>query len=521
MPAGLKACTTRAFMKLAIPFLLFAAPAMAAPCESLSMFSQPHVAVTLAQTVAAGQFTIPNGRGRAGRGGNPFAKLPAFCRVAATLTPSADSDIKIEVWLPLASPSEARGARGASGGWNGKLEAVGNGAWAGNISYPALATALASGYAAVSTDTGHVGGDAKFMVGHPDKLVDFEERSVHEMTVTAKALAAAYYGSAPTRAYFNGCSTGGRQALTEAQRYPLDFDGIVAGAAANAVRTQTIGQIWLWQATHKDEASLLTPEKYAVLHKAALAQCDALDGVTDGVIENPTTCTFDPSVTLCKGGEGPDCLTAAQVAAAKKIYAGASNARTHTRIYPGLEPGSETGWNMSVAARPVNYSEDFFKYVVYKNPDWDPKSLNYDSDVAAAAKVATGLDATDPDLSKFTAHGGKLLMYHGWADPGIPPGNSVQYYESVLKTTKRARDAVRLFMVPGMAHCGGGDGTSTFDMVAAIDAWAATGAAPQRIPASRVVNGSVVRTRPLCAYPSVAAYTGSGSTDDAANFVCK
>src|SRR4029077_8334330 len=241
-------------------------------------FSQPHAAITLAQTVGAGQFTIPNGR--AGRGGNPFANLAAFCRVAATLTPSSDSDIRIEVWMPAS-------------GWNGKLQAVGNGAWAGNISYPAMATALAAGYASVSTDTGHIGGNANFMVGHPEKLKDFEERSVHEMTVAAKAVAAAFYSSAPTQAYFNGCSTGGRQALTEAQRYPLDFDAIVAGAPANFARRQTFGQIWLWQATHKDDASLLTPEKYAVLHKAVLEQCDALDGVTDGVLENPTQCRFD------------------------------------------------------------------------------------------------------------------------------------------------------------------------------------------------------------------------------------
>src|SRR5262245_3833077 len=291
-------------MKLAIAFVLVATPAMGAPCERLSTFSQPHVTVTLAQTVGAGQFTMPNGR--AGRGSNAFATLPAFCRVAATLTPSSDSEIKVEVWLP----ASAEGFGAAGSGWNGKLQAVGNGAWAGNISYPAMATALAAGYATVSTDTGHVGGNANFMVGHPEKLVDFEERAVHEMTVAAKAIAAAYYGSAPQRAYFNGCSTGGRQALTEAQRYPLDFDAIVAGAPANFAKRQTFGQVWLWQATHKDEASLLTTEKFAALHKAVVAQCDALDGVKDGVLENPTKCTFDPKAIECRNGDGPDCLTA-------------------------------------------------------------------------------------------------------------------------------------------------------------------------------------------------------------------
>src|SRR5262245_54973401 len=493
-------------MKLAIAFVLVATPAMGAPCERLSTFSQPHVAVTLAQTVGAGQFTMPNGR--AGRGGNAFAALPEFCRVAATLTPSSDSDIKVEVWLPAA-------------GWNGKLQAVGNGAWAGNISYPAMATALAAGYATVSTDTGHVGGNANFMVGHPEKLVDFEERAVHEMTVAAKAIAAAYYGNAPRRAYFNGCSTGGRQALTEAQRYPLDFDAIVAGAPANFAKRQTFGQIWLWQATHQNEASLLTTEKYAVLHKAVVEQCDVLDGVNDGVLENPTKCTFDPKVVQCKGAEGPDCLTARQVEAARKIYAGASHAKTREPLYPGLQPGSENGWNSSVAARPVGYAEDFFKYIVFKDEKWDPKSLNYDADIVTTDRTATGLNAVDADLLKFTSRGGKLLIYHGWSDPGIPPSNSVNYYRSVLKATPGASASVRLFMVPGMGHCGGGDGTSTFDMVAAVDNWVETKMGPVTIPASKTMDGKVVRTRPLCAFPAVATYKGTGSIDEAANFVCR
>jgi feruloyl esterase len=502
-------------MKLAIAFLLVAAPAMGAPCESLSTFTQPRVSVTLAQTVGPGQFAMPNGR--AGRGGNAFASLPAFCRVAATLSPTSDSDIKIEVWLPAAASST--GAAGG-GGWNGKLQAVGNGGWAGNVSYPAMATALAAGYATVSTDTGHVGGNAGFMVGHPEKLVDFEERAVHEMTVTAKAIAAAYYGSTPQRSYFNGCSTGGRQALTEAQRYPLDFDAIVAGAPANFAKRQTFGQVWLWQATHKDEASLLTPDKFAVLHKAVVEQCDALDGVKDGVLENPTKCKFDPGVVLCKSGDAPDCLTGPQVEAARKIYAGASHARTHEVLYPGLEPGSELGWNMSVAARPVGYAEDFFKYIVFKDEKWDPKTLNYDVDVVTTDKTPTGLNAVDANLNRLVDHGGKLLIYHGWSDPGIPPSNSVDYYQSVLKATKNARDSVRLFMVPGMAHCGGGDGTSSFDMVAAVDAWVATKMAPSTIPASKT-GGTIPRTRPLCAYPAVATYKGTGSTDEAANFVCR
>ena len=497
------------------------APASAhgATCDSLTSLLRPNTAITLAQTVGAGQFTPPAGRG-GGRGANPFTQLPAFCRVAATLTPAPDSEIKIEVWLP----AFAEGSGGQATGWNGKLQSVGNGAWAGNLSYPAMATAVAAGYAAASTDTGHTGGNANFMVGHPEKLVDFEERAVHEMTGAARAIVDAFYGRAPRRAYFNGCSTGGRQALTEVQRYPADYDAIIAGAPANFAKRQTFGQVWLWQATHKDAASMLTPESYQVLHAAALDACDARDGVKDGVIENPSQCAFDPKVTTCRDGSASGCLTAPQVEAARKIYAGASNPRTHEPLYPGLQPGSELGWGSSVAAQPVGYATDFFKYIVFKNEKWEPMQLNFDADVALTDRTATGLNAVDADLTKFFARGGKLLIYHGWSDPGIPPQNAVNYYQSVLAATpdrKAARDSVRTFMVPGMGHCGGGEGTSTFDMVAAVDRWIESGTAPDRIPASRVVDGQIVRTRPLCAYPKTALYNGTGSTDDASNFVCK
>jgi feruloyl esterase len=336
-------------------------------------------------------------------------------------------------------------------------------------------------------------------------LIDFEERAVHEMTVAAKAVVDAFYGRAPNASYFNGCSTGGRQALTEVQRYPADYDAIIAGAPANFAKRQTFGQIWLWQATHKDAASMLTPESYQVLHKAALDACDAHDGVMDGVIENPARCKFDPTVTLCKEAAAAGCLTAPQVEAAAKIYAGASHSRTHEPLYPGLEPGSELGWGSSVAAQPVGYAADFFKYVVFKDEKWEPAQLNFDGDVALTDRTATGLNAVDADLSRFVARGGKLLIYHGWSDPG----------------KKAVRESVRAFMVPGMGHCGGGEGTSTFDMVAAVDRWVETKVAPERIPASRVVNGQIVRTRPLCAYPLIAAYKGTGDPDDASNFVCK
>jgi len=490
---------------LALLALFTPVAVFAAPCESLTSLSAPERTVTLAQTVAPGEFRPPAGRAGAPNAANPFATLPSFCRIAATLKPSARSDIKMEVWLPTS-------------GWNGKLEVVGNGAFAGTISYPAMATALAAGYATASTDTGHTGASSNTFVNQ-DVLVDFAYRAIHETTATAKKVVDAFYGGAPKFSYFNGCSTGGRQALTAAQRYPKDYDGIVAGAPASFGSKQTFGQIWIYQATATAEAAL-TREKQQALHSAVLNACDANDGVKDGVLENPLTCKFDPASIACNEGHDEDsCLTAPQVEAVRKIYAGASNPRTGEFIFPGFERGSEALWS----PMPVGYAVDYFKYIIFNDPNWDPKTLNFDSDLARAAKVEQYkiFDATDPNLAAFTGRGGRLLMYQGWAEPGIPPRNVVTYYGEVQKKTKNAADAVRLFMVPGMGHCGGGDGTSTFDMVAALDRWLTTGKPPASIPASRVRSGAVDRTRPLCPWPQVATYKGSGSTDDAANFVCR
>ena len=443
--------------------------AAAATCESLTSLSLSVSAVTLAETVAAGQFTPPAGRGGGPGAANVFASLPAFCRVAATLKPTSDSEIKIEVWMPAS-------------GWNGKFLATGNGGWAGTIGYAALADGVRRGYAAASTDTGHTVGNGSFIIDHPQKLVDFADRAVHEMTVKGKAIAAAHYARPPTFAYFNGCSTGGRQALTAAQRYPDDFNGIIGGAPAIYGSHQSAGQIWIWQATHKDEASFIPPSKYAVLHDAVLAACDGLDGVADGVLEDPTRCTFDPKVVQCKdtrptspdssvearrslGEGGENCLTAPQVEAARKIYAGPVNPRTGKQIFPGLYPGSELGWAASAGAQPVSYASDLYKYVVFKDPSWDPLSLNFDSDVALAENVATPLIAIDADLRKFASAGRKLLIYMGWG-PGIPPGYTPEYYKNVVSTlasgTLRARCGCSWCRD---GPCGGGEGTSTFDMI--------------------------------------------------------
>jgi feruloyl esterase len=480
----------------------------ATSCESLSALTLPDATITLAQTVPAGGFTPPGPGGTA----QAFAKLPAFCRIAATLKPSSDSDIKIEVWLPVS-------------GWNGNFQAVGNGGWAGSISYPAMAAALGRGYATSSTDTGHTGGSASFALGHPEKLIDYAYRSEHEMTVKAKALISAYYGRAPQFSYWNGCSAGGKQGLKEAQRFPADYDGIIAGAPASNWTGRAAQAMWIAQAVRKEPASFIPAEKFPIIHNAVLAACDAHDGVKDGVLEDPTRCKFDPKTLECRNAEELGCLTAPQVEAVRKIYAPARNARTNQTIFPGHEPGSELGWTTMAGQRPFVSSVEHFQYVVFQDPNWDYRTFNFDTDWVKTEKVDAGtINALDPNLKPYFDRGGKLIQYHGWGDPQISPGSSVDYYKSVLSAmggASRVADSYRLFMVPGMAHCGGGEGPNAFDMVTALEQWVEKGKAPDSIVASRVRDGKVERTRPLCPYPQVAEYKGSGSTNEAANFVCK
>jgi feruloyl esterase len=477
--------------------------AFGASCASVGSLELRGAAISSAETIAAGAFAPPQGRGPA----TSYKNLPAFCRIVATLHPVPESHVGIEVWLPM-------------GDWNGKLQSVGNGAWAGSLSYPAMATALAAGYATASTDTGHTGGAGRFVLDYPEEAIDFAYRAVHEMTVAAKAFVAAFYSSAPKYSFWNGCSTGGRQALAEAQRYPDDYDGIVAGAAANYVTHLQGMQVWAAQQAHLSEASLIPPPKLALLHRAALAACDANDGVVDGVIEDPRACHFDPQVVACKEGDGPECLTPAQLATARRLYTGPG-----AQIFPGLEPGSETGWAMVAGAQPMSLAVEVYQYLVHQDPAWDYKTFDAAKDVPLAEKtIAETWDSTDANLQPFFSHGGKLLMYHGWADPGIPPRNSVGYYTSVVDRAggaAKAADSIRLFMVPGMGHCRGGDGTDTFDAVQALDRWVENGKAPEQIAASRIRNGVPDRTRPLCAYPRTAHYKGTGSSDDATNFSCK
>jgi feruloyl esterase len=335
-------------------------------------------------------------------------------------------------------------------------------------------------------------------------------------------LVEAFYGKAPRLSYWSGCSAGGKQALKEAQRYPEDFDGIIAGSPAANWTGRAAQSIWVQQAVHKDEASYIPPTKYPAIHKAALAACDALDGVTDGVIENPAACKFDPQVLACKDSDSAECLTAPQVEAARKIYSPSINPRTRKPVYPGLVPGGELGWAVWGGPRPLAIGLDYFRYVVFEKPDWDFQTLNFDTDIARAEKLdANRINALDPNLKPYFSRGGKLIQYHGWSDPQITPLNSVEYYRSVIEKMGKVDDSYRMFMVPGMAHSGGGDGPNSFDMVSALEQWVEQKKAPERIVASRVRNGQTERTRPLCPYPQVAVYKGAGSTDDAANFVCR
>jgi feruloyl esterase len=482
-----------------------------ATCDSLSRLAISDGTITAVQEVAAGTFApTPDLQGRGnGRGGN-FTNLPAFCRVAATLRPSSDSDIKIEVWLPVNN-------------WNGNFQAVGNGGWAGNLSYPAMGLALAGGYATASTDTGHTGGSASFALEHPERVTDYAYRSEHEMTLEAKSLIAAFYGRGPKYSYWNGCSTGGKQGLTEAQRYPNDFDGIVAGASANYMIHLHAAQTAMAQAIHKSTDSFIPAEKFAAIHKAVLEACDGLDGVTDGVLENPRACKFDPKVIECKGADNTNCLTAPQVESARAILAPVKNPKTGAIVFPGLEPGSELGWGAVAGPRPIDIPMQTFKFVIFRDADWNYMTFDLARDVEFADRADNGANnAINPDLRPFFSHHGKLLMYHGWADNQISPNNSVDYYSNVLKTVgPPSKDSIRLFMVPGMGHCGGGDGTDQFDRMRALSRWVEKDNAPEQMIASHQTAGKTDKTRPLCAYPKVAKYKGTGSTDDAANFSCR
>jgi len=493
------------------------APAVssAATCESLSSLSLPNTKITMAQTVGAGSFVAPAG----GRGPANFSDLPAFCRVQATLTPSSDSDIRMELWLPVAAS------------WNGKFRGTGNGGLGGGagVNAGALANGIRRGYAVAGNNTGHEG-DSSYALDHPEKIKDFGYRSAHEMTFASKAMVKAFYGEAPKYSYMAEGGGGTIAALSSAQRYPDDYDTIAVTGMSSYLTRHTFGQMWIWQATHKDAASFIPPAKFAVLHNAALDKCDALDGLKDGIIGDVAHCRFDPSVTLCKsGGDGANCLTAPQVEAAKKIYAGPHNPRTGEEIYSPLYPGSELGWGQLAGGDvPLGIPVEFFKYYVFRDPNWDYKTrpLNFDSDVTASNRVEIQpVNAVDPDLGKFFARGGKFLLVDGWADAAVPPKVAINYYNAVVKKLgpKAVKESMRFFMVPAMGHGPGTTGTENFnfDALGLIEQWKEQGKPPDQLIVEHYKDGKRIGTRLVCQYPMVAMYQGSGDAENSSSYSCK
>jgi feruloyl esterase len=482
-------------------------------CANLAALTIPSITIKTAELVAAGSYTPPGPQQTA-------TMRPAHCRVEATARPTSDSEIKFEVWIP---PVDA---------WNGKLEGVGNGGYNGAIGYAAMAAGLGRGYAVASTDTGHTGDDMKFGQGHPEKIVDWAYRAMHVTTEAAKLIVRNAQGRFADRSYFVGCSSGGHQALTEAQRYPDDYDGIVAGDPANNRIRQTFGFLNSWLATHgADGKPLLSAAKLALVTKSAVDACDAVDGLKDGLIDDPRRCHFDPAKILCKAGtDDATCLTQPQVDAVRKMYDGTKSPKTGEQIYTGWPRGSEgfgetaiQGWGQYVMNPAEPMRVDFFRYFLFHDPNWDYHTIDWDRDLAYAEQKLSFMAAVDRDMTPFKKRGGRLLMYTGWADPVVPPMDTVAYYDGVVKAMgglDKTREFYRFFLAPGMGHCRQGAGPNEFDMLGALDQWVEKGVAPDRIVASHATNGKIDRTRPLCMYPLVARYKGAGSIDDAANFAC-
>jgi feruloyl esterase len=522
-----------------IPVLFLLAPAAFAQsdnCAALAKLTLPNTTISLAQTQAAGSFNLPQAAGP--QEGNPFRNMPAFCRVMLKLTPSADSNIAVELWLPEQN-------------WNHKFLAFGNGGFAGTMDYDSLATEVQQGFATAATDTGHTGTfiDAEWAIGHPEKVADFGYRAIHEMTVAAKAITRAYYAVAPAYTYFESCSDGGREALMEAQRFPEDYNGILAGAPANNwTRLLTNG-------TRLDQALVLTPGAYfssaklPAIQSAVLAACGAQSGTHDGFVNNPPACHFDPSVLLCKGDETNACLTQPQITALNALYSSMRGASGDV-LFPGYSPGGELGengwgpWILGAAPRQsllYAFGTRYFADMVYSDPQWKLESFTVDQALADAVRVtAKSVDSTDPDLRPFIRHGGKLILYHGWSDAAIPPTSTIDYYQSVRSAigAKIEDSSVRLFMAPGMQHCGEGPGPNDFgqngnvsssddaqhNIHLALESWVEKGIAPQSIIATKYegngLSHKVVMTRPLCAWPKIATYKGTGDPNNAASFTC-
>jgi feruloyl esterase len=344
------------------------------------------------------------------------------------------------------------------------------------------------------------------------------------MTVRSKALIQAFYKRSPQLSYYEGCSTGGRQGLMEVQRFPEDFDAVIVGAPVNNMVHLNVSQVALQVDMLRNPSRLIPPGKKTLFANAVVAACDQRDGVKDGIISEPRACTFDPAVLACKAGDAPDCLTSAQVENARSAWAAATT-RTGAMVYPGRSPGFESGWRIpDPGAQPNPLFTDMPRYVGRQDPKWDPMTFDLETDLALALKNGSFIEATDPDLAKFKARGGKLILWHGWADPGPAPENTINYYEAVNKKLGGKQDDwMRVFLLPGVAHCGGGVGPDQADFLGAMERWREHGEAPSQIIATRPAGrrGSATpMSRPLCSHPQVARYSGSGSTDEAKNFRC-
>ena len=464
--------------------------------------------------------------------------LPSFCRVQAISKPSADSNIAFEVWLPDRTV------------WNRKFLSTGEGGFAGQLNYQrngldaAMDENLRRGYATASTDTGHVSSDQWWAIGHPERVTDYLYRAKHVTTVAAKAIIAAHYGQAPARSYFSSCSNGGRQGLIEAQRYPEDFDGLIIGAPWNFQSHSNAGFIWDAQALAAPSARI-PEEMLPVIAKAAVDACDKSDGLADGVITDPSRCHFDPKSLTCSSGVTSGCLTPPQVTALQKIYDGPKNPKTGAAIFPGFARGSEAGWTGMV--RPTTAASGllvYFSNIVYQNREWDLNTFNFDTDMAHTDQAVGRMgNSVATDYAGAIRRGVKIIQYHGWNDQTLQPAYSPQYYEQVVKANgglEKTQGFYRLYMVPGMNHCSGGIGASNFggvgqqippardaahDVMTALEAWVERGTAPAQFIGTKYTDNqpatrSVQFTRPICLYPSVPRYKGTGDPNDASNFAC-
>src|SRR5579885_3050683 len=443
----------------------------------------------------------------------PIGELPVFCRVVATLRPSADSNIGVELWLPQR-------------GWNGRLLGTGSGGFGGFIFYEELAAGLRKGYAVVNADMGlsvPPEKDQAVFANRPYRWVDWAYRSTHVMTIFAKRIISVYYGRGASHSYFLGCSTGGGQALAEAQRYPEDYDGLIGGAPPNNRTGVHLSILWNFISTHRSAGAYIPPAKALLLEKAVVAKCDGLDGVRDGIIADPRRCHFNPATLQCTGSDATSCLTAEQVKTAQLLYSGPKNPRTGQPLYPGVTLGSEGDWIISFG-RPNDVQPPFapiFEWVF--GTQWSWRTFDFDKQATEFVReLGTRVNSIDPNLDRLADLGHKLLIYHGWGDALVMPGASVDYWNAVAARTHQTPDSYyRLFMVPGMYHCSDGPGADNFDPLSAMVDWVEHEVAPDQIIATKYAQSGAVRfQRLLCPYPQIATYRGHGDINQAASYRC-